>query len=99
MKLNMRSVVVGVLAGVAMSLALAAAMSPPAVATGQVVGAAEPRAAGPYQLATINVPSRYGTEIRHFVIDQSSASVWELAVKDGAASWKLVSAGPPKTKK
>ncbi len=98
MTLHMRSVIVGVLAGVALSLALAAAMSPTAVATGQVATAA-PKATGPYQLATINVPSRYGTVVRHFVIDQASASVWELVVKDGAAKWEPISAGPPTPRK
>ena len=98
MRLHMRSVVVGVLAGVALSLALAAAMSPAAVATGQVA-AAEPQAGGPYQLATVNVLSRYGTVVRHFVIDQVSASVWELVVKDGTAKWDPISAGPPKARR
>ena len=101
MRLDMRSVVVGVLAGLAFSLAAAAVVSGSGEATGQEAvspGDAAPAPEGPYQLDTINVPSRYGAKIKQFVIDQAAGKVWELVTKDDSTSWKLVTAGPPKKK-
>lgn len=103
MRLDMRSVVVGVLAGLALALAAAAVVSGGGEAAGEVVELG-PRAKvleskGPYQLATTSVPTRYGASIRPYVIDQATADVWELQIKDDAVNWKLVITGPPKQPK
>lgn len=100
MRLDMRSVIVGVLGGLAFSLAVAAVISGGGRAAGDVVEIG-PRAKalvskGPYQLVAIDIPSRYGASLKRYVIDQGTANVWELEGKDEAVKWKLVIPGPPK---